>query len=104
MPPQTCVWSAVHCKSDHKPLELMNLESLADASTHVQCMLLHLQGYKLTLNYCPGHKMLLPDALSLYAHEHSDEIKLNLSIHHMYVIPECKDSVQQAFSDCYFHI
>ena len=51
-------------KSDHKLLESISRKNLADAPTWLQCMMLCLQGYNLTIHYCPGKEIVIPDTLS----------------------------------------
>ena len=51
-------------ESDHKPLESISRKNLADMPAWLQCMMLCLQGYDLTICYCPGKEMVIPDTLS----------------------------------------
>ena len=51
-------------KSDHKPLESISRKNLADMPAQLQSMMLHLQGYGLTIHYHPGKEMVIPDTLS----------------------------------------
>ena len=51
-------------KSDHKPLESISRKNLADMPAWLQCMMLCLQGYDLTIPYCSGKEMVTPDMLS----------------------------------------
>ena len=48
-------------KSDHMPLESISRKNLADTPAWLQCMMLCLQGYNLTIHYCPGKEMVIPD-------------------------------------------
>ena len=56
-------WSFM-IESDHKPLESISRKNLADMPAWLQCMMLHLQGYDLTIHYCPGKEVVIPDTLS----------------------------------------
>ena len=40
-------------QSDHKPLEMIQLKNLHEAPPNLQCMLLHLQNYAITIQYQP---------------------------------------------------
>ena len=51
-------------KSDHKLLESISRKNLADTPGWLQCMMLCLQGYDLTICYCPGKEMVIQDTLS----------------------------------------
>ena len=51
-------------ESDHKPLEMIAMKNLANASPRLQRMLLELQRYDVTIKYRPGKEMQLADALS----------------------------------------
>ena len=51
-------------ESDHKPLESISTKNLADMPAWLQCMMLCLQRYDLTICYCPGKEMVIPDTLS----------------------------------------
>ena len=92
-------WSYVYSRSftiesDHKPLESISQKNLADTPSHLQCMLLHLQGYNYTICYCPGKEMALPDTLSAqptsWTWHPTGHCHANLS-------PERKEAFQQAF-------
>ena len=50
--------------SDHKLLESISRKNLADTPAWFQPMMLHLQGYDLTIHYHPGKEMVIPDILS----------------------------------------
>ena len=54
-------------ESDHKPLESISRKNLADMPAWLQCMMLCLQGYNLTIHYCPGKEMVIPDMLSQFS-------------------------------------
>ena len=56
-------WSFM-IESDHKPLESISRKNLADMSAQLKHMMLLLQGYDLTIHYCPGKEMVIPDTLS----------------------------------------
>ena len=43
-------------ESDHKPLESISQKNLTDTPSHLQCMLLCLQGYDYTIHYYPSKK------------------------------------------------
>ncbi|MCG8627028.1 MAG: Ty3/Gypsy family RNase HI domain-containing protein [Proteobacteria bacterium] len=67
-------------ESDHKPLEMIHLKSLASAPPRLQRMLLQLQRYDMTIRYKPGKDMLLADALSRCPSQGSEEIKLDMRV------------------------
>ena len=50
--------------NDHKHLEQILKKSLLAAPMQLQRMILNLQGYDLTVKYCKGKEMYLPDTLS----------------------------------------
>ena len=50
--------------SDHQPLESISRKNLADMPAWLQCMMLCLQGYDLTIHYHPSKEMVIPDTLS----------------------------------------
>ena len=54
-------------ESDHKPLESISRKNLTDMPAWLQCMMLCLQGYDLTICYCPGKEMVIPDTLSQFS-------------------------------------
>ena len=64
---------------------------------HLQCMLLHLQGYDYTICYHPGKEMALPDKLSQFSPHPGPDIPLDIAIHHAHLSPERKEAFQQAF-------
>ena len=84
-------------KSDHKPLESISQKNLADTPAHLQCMLLHLQGYDYTILYHPGKEMALPDTLSWFSPCPGPDILLDITIHHAHLLPERKEAFQEAF-------
>lgn len=51
-------------QSDHKPLEAIFRKPICDTSPRLQRMLLRLLKFQLTIEYLPGSKMLIADALS----------------------------------------
>ena len=67
-------------ESDHKPLEMISMTNLIEASVRLQRMLLRLQQYDMVITYRPGNKMLLADALSHLPSRTDTEIKLNLRV------------------------
>ena len=84
-------------KSDHKPLESIFQKNLADTPAHLQCMLLHLQGYDYTICYCPSKEMALPDTLSQFSPHPGSDIPQDIAIHHACLSPERKEPFHQAF-------
>ena len=54
-------------KSDDKPLESISRKNLADMPAWLQCMMLCLQGYDLTICHHPGKEMVTPDTLSQFS-------------------------------------
>ena len=84
-------------ESDHKPLESISQKNLADMPAHLQCMLLHLQGYDYTFFYCPGKEIALPHTLSWFSPCPGPDILLDIAIHHVCLSPEKKEAFQQAF-------
>ena len=67
-------------ESDHKPLEMIHQKSLVSAPPRLQCMLLQLQRYDLTIKYRAGKDMPLADALSRCPSRGSEEIKLDMRV------------------------
>ena len=84
-------------KSDHKPLESISRKNLADMPAWLQCMMLCLQGYDLTIRYCPGKEMVIPDTLSRFSPQPGPDLPLDIAIHHTRIMPDCKEAFQQAF-------
>ena len=84
-------------KSDHKPLESISRKNLADMPAQLQCMMLHLQGYDLTICYCPGKEMVIPDILSCFSPQPGPNLPLDITIHHAHIMPTHKEAFQQAF-------
>ena len=85
-------------ESDHKLLESISRENLADMSAWLQCMMLHLQGYNLTICYHPGKEMVIPDTLSRFSPWPGPNLPLDITIHHAHIMPDCKQAFQQAFT------
>ena len=68
-------------ESDHKPLEMISLKNLIAAPPRLQCMLLHLQEYDLSIIYCPGKEMTLADRFSRLPNKKTkEEINLNVRV------------------------
>ena len=63
----------------------------------LQCMMLHLQGYDLTIHYCPGKEMVIPDMLPRFSPQPGPDLPLDIAIHHAHIMPDCKEAFQQAF-------
>ena len=84
-------------ESDHKPLESISRKNLADTPAQLQCMMLCLQGYDLTIHYCPGKEMVIPDTLSRFSPQPGPDLPLDIAIHHAHITPDCKEAFQQAF-------
>ena len=70
-------------QSDHKPLEMIHLKSMHNMLPLLQRMLLLLQKYDMKIEYKPGSKMHLADALSRCPTRYSQEIKLDLHVDHI---------------------
>ena len=105
-----CVFGAEHfhtyvfgqpftIKSDHKPLEQINLKNLADTPAQLQRMLLRVQNYDFKIKYKPGKKMLLTDTLSCYGPQNGPEVALDITIHHVHITPEKKLEFQETIQD-----
>ena len=60
-------------------------------------MMLCLQGYDLTICYCPGKEMVIPDTLSRFSPWPDPNFPLDIAIHHAHIMPTCKEAFQQAF-------
>ena len=84
-------------ESDHKPLESISRKNLADMPAQLQCMMLCLQGYNLTIHYCPGKEMVIPDMLSWFIPWTGPNLPMDIAIHHAHIMPNCKEAFQQAF-------
>ena len=84
-------------ESDHKPLESISRKNLADTPAWLQCMMLCLQGYDLTVHYCPGKEMVIPDTLSQFRPQPGPNFPLDITIHHAHITPTCKEAFLQAF-------
>ena len=65
-------------ESDHKSLEQISMNNLADAPVHLQRMLLQLQDYDFTIKYCPGEETVVADTLSRYSPEDTPDSPRNL--------------------------
>ena len=84
-------------ESDHKLFESISRKNLADMPAWLQCMMLCLQGYDLTIHYCPGKEMVIPDMLSQFSAQPGPNLPLAIAIHHAHIMPNCKEAFQQAF-------
>ena len=84
-------------KSDHKLLESISRKNLADTPAGLQCMMLCLQGYDLTICYHPGKEMVIPDSLSQFSTWPGPDFPLDITIHHAHITPTHKEAFQQAF-------
>ena len=89
-------WSFM-IESDHKLLESVSWKNLGDMPAWIQCMMLHLQGYDLTIHYCLGKEMLIPDMLSQFSPWPGPNLQLDLAIQHAHIMPNHKEAFQQAF-------
>ena len=84
-------------ESGHKLLESISKKNLADMHAQLQCMMLHLQGYDLTICYCPGQEMVIPDTISWFSPQPGPNFPLDIAIHHAHIMPTHKEAFQQAF-------
>ena len=84
-------------QSDHKPLKSISRKNLADMPAWLQCMMLCLQGYDLTIHYCPGKEMVIPDMLSGLGPRPGPNLPFDIAICHAHITPSCKETFQQAF-------
>ena len=84
-------------KSGHKPLESISQKNLPDTPAHLQCMLLHHQGYDYTIHYYPSKEMVLSDTLSWFSPHPGPDILLDIASHHAHLSLERKEAFQQAF-------
>ena len=84
-------------KSDHKLLESISRKNLADMPAWLQCRMLCLQGYDLTIHYHPGKEAVIPDMLSQFTHWPGPDLPLDIAIHHVCIAPDHKEAFQQAF-------
>ena len=84
-------------ESDHKLLESISRKNLADMPAQLQCMMLHLQGYNLTIHYWPGKEMVIPDMFSQFNPWPGPYLPLDIAIHHACITPNCNEAFQQAF-------
>ena len=85
MLPHLCLQLCLHYWEWPKPLEQINMKTLADIPVHLQRMLLWLQNYDVTIKYQPGKEMLVADALSHYAPLNASEICLDITINHVHI-------------------
>ena len=92
-----CLWMVLHNQSDHIPLESIFRKNLADMPAWLQCMMLCLQGYDLTIHYCPGKEMVIPDTLFQFSPQPGPSFPLDITIHHAHIVTTCKEAFQQAF-------
>ena len=84
-------------ESDHKRLESISKKNLADMPAWLQCMMLYLQGYDLTICYHPGKEMVIPDTLSQFSPQPCPNFPLDTAIHHACIMLTHKEACQQAF-------
>ena len=59
--------------------------------------MLCLQGYDLTIHYCPGKEMVIPDTLSWFSPWPGPNLPLDITIHHAHIMPIHKEAFQQVF-------
>ena len=90
-----CFWPYVFgrhfiIESDYKSLEQISMKNLADASVHLQRMLLWLQDYDFTIKYHLGEEMVVAHTLLIYSTEDTLEIFLDISVNHIYIDAEKK--------------
>ena len=82
-----------------KPLEMIAMKNLANASPCLQRMLLELQIYDVTIKYRPGNQMQLANALSHCPARAAQEIKLDMRVDYIAFtkpwIKKLKDSTQR---------
>ena len=83
-------------ESDQKLLESISRKNLADMPAWLQCMIC-LQGYDLTIHYCPGKEMVIPDTLSRFSPWPGPDLPLDIAICHAHIMPDHKEAFQQAF-------
>ena len=67
-------------ESDHKLLEMIVMDNLANTPNCLQRMILELQKFNMTIKYRPGAQMQLTDALSYCLARASPEIKLDVRV------------------------
>ena len=63
----------------------------------LQCMMLCLQGYNLTIRYCPGKELVIPDTLAQFSPQPGPDLPLDIAIHHACIMPLHKEAFQEAF-------
>lgn len=74
----------INVQLDRKPLESIMQKPLCQVSPRLQCMLLKLQKYNLTVKYTKSKDMHIIDALSrahLSATEENDSEEIELAVH-----------------------
>ena len=79
---------------DHKLLESISRKNLADMPAQLQCIMLHLQGYDLTIHCCPVKEMVIPDMLSSFSPWPGPDLPLDIAIHHACKMPNYKEAFQ----------
>ena len=60
-------------------------------------MMLCLEGFGLTICYCPGKEMVIPDSVFQFSPQPGPYLPLDIAIHHACIMPDCKEAFQQAF-------
>ena len=63
----------------------------------LQCMMLCLQGYNLTIHYCPGKELVIPDTLCQFSPWPGPNFPLDIVIYHACITPNHKEAFQQTF-------
>lgn len=93
----------VEVQSDHKPLESIMTKPLLSAPKRLQCMLMRLQNYEVSLRYVPGKHVVLTNSLSrAYLTEQDNrgpvEVKVESinMIHYLPVSSERLKAIQRA--------
>ena len=81
-------------ESDHKSQEQISIKNLADAPICLQRMLLWLQDYDFTINYCPREKMVKADTS-----KDTPEILLDISVNHIYIDAEKKENIMRIYNN-----
>ena len=90
-------------ESDHKPLESISRKNLSDTAAWLQCMMLCLQGYNLTIHYHPGKEMVIPNMLSQFSPWPGPNLPLDIAIHHVHIKPNHREAFQPAFVNASSH-
>ena len=84
-------------ESGHKPLEMISLKNLIAASSRLQRMLLRLQGYDLSIIYCPGKETTLADRFSWLPNKKTkEEINFNVRVNFVQFSAEKLTQIHQA--------